>query len=482
MMNYSVSQRAAAELELRRRRRERAAQSGHKSVAFTDFKRALYPRYEHAPHLEAIDRLLTEVTRYTETGGREGIGRAIVEMPPRHGKSVSISRLYPAWHLGRNPDHRIMLVSYGATLAEKHSRAARNFMRSPRYREFFPTALAADSQAADSWNVANGDGGMDALGIGGGATGKGAHLLLIDDPVKNREEAESELIREKIWDAYGDDLYTRLEPGGAIVVVMTRWHMDDLVGRLLTQNTDDWHVLCLPGLAEANDPIGRAEGDALWPQRYPSERLHAIRATLGEYGFSALYAQRPIPAAGGLFKREKFNVIDVPPSDIVRRVRAWDLAMSDKTSADFTVGALFGVTSTQHVVVLDIVRAQVDWDAVPDLIERVALADGHSVSVVMERAFIQARAVQKVIEKPNLHHHVIRGYQPDTDKLTRALPFAARVGEGMVSVLRRHWTEAYIDELCSFPRAAHDDQVDASSIAYAGLDKQPFVAKTSNYA
>lgn len=453
-------------------------------IALTAYKHQIHKRYHHAPHLAALDALLTSVTRYVETQGREGIGRAIIEMPPRHGKTLSTSRLYPTWHIGRNPDHRAILVSYGADLAEKNSRAARNLIASPVYQGIFDNVrLALDSKSASAWDIAGREGGLDAMGIGGGVTGKGAHILIIDDPIKNREQAESETWREKVWDSYTDDLYTRLEPGGAVVVMMTRWHQDDLIGRLLLREPEKWHRLTLPAFAKENDPIGRETGAALWSTRYPLSVLEDIKSTLGAYSWSALYDQNPIPSEGGLFKRANFKLIDSAPRNLKKQKRFWDLALSEKTSADYTVGVLMGETTDGDTVVLDVRRFQVEWDDVVGRIAAVAVQDGEKVDVGVETAFFQTRAVQKLLKRPELHNHNIKGYKPDTDKFTRALPFAARVGAGMVFVVRGAWMEDYLAELCAFPLGANDDQVDASSGAYLMLDSRPpLTVETRRYA
>jgi hypothetical protein len=276
---------------------------------FTKFKKVIYKRYEHAAHLDALDSALEQVTEYVESGGERGIGLLIVEMPPRHGKTLTVSKLFPIWHLGRNPSHRVMLVSYGHTLAHKNSRAARNMMKSPWYNAVFPNVeLAKDSAAADAWNIEGDEGGCDAMGITGGATGKGAHVLIVDDPIKNRQEASSETYRERVWEAYQNDLFTRLEPGGAIILMMTRWDKDDLIGRVLEWlkehgDTINWHRLRLPAIAEdENDALGRKPGEALWSWRYPVDVLNRIAKAVGRYAWAALYQQRPQPRTGGMFK------------------------------------------------------------------------------------------------------------------------------------------------------------------------------------
>lgn len=405
-----------------------------------------------------------EAARYAQTGGARGFGRLIIEMPPRHGKSMTCSRRFPAWFLGRNFDQRVMLVSYAANLAEKHGRAARNLMNTAHYQAIFPgVTLAQDSRAVDSWDIAGHEGGMDALGITGGATGKGAHLLLIDDPLKSRAEAESDVYRDRIWDAFTDDLYTRLEPGGAVVVVATRWHVDDLTGRLLKNMPGTWKRLKVPALAEENDPLGRPIGAALWPERYPVETLRTIEQTLGPYSWASLYQQRPTPGEGGLFKLQYFHDarVDAPP--LAQTVRYWDLAMSEKTSADYTVGLKLGVTDDAHRFILDVARRQIDWGDLTEYMAQIMMADGPSVAQGIEAKGYQSRAIQMLNADPRLHGYSIFGYEADKDKFTRALPAAAKAAAGFLHVLDRHWTAAFLDEVCAFPNAAHDDQVDALS-------------------
>lgn len=436
----------------------------------TEYKQYIYRRYEDAPHLSALDVLLMQVTLYVETGGKEGIGRAIVEMPPRHGKTLTVSRLYPTWHLGRNPDHRAMLVSYGQDLANKNSRAARNIIRSPHYQAIFPgTQLAPDSASVAAWDIAAHDGGVDALGIGGGATGKGAHLLILDDLIKSRKEAESETYRNAIWDASTDDLYTRLEPGGAIVMMFTRWHEDDPIGRALERMPhEQWHRLTLPALAEDNDPLGRETGAALWPDRYPLETLETIRETLGSYSFSALYQQSPLPAGGGLFKTERIEALDYTP-DCTRVVRFYDLAVTAKRSADYTAGIKLGVTSDERFVILDVYRAQKEFPDVHEAIVQNATVDGRDVHIRLEAEKAGIIGLDYLLRDSRMRPYTIDKRPPEGDKYTRALPFAARIEAGRVAMVRAEWNHALINELRSFPRGAHDDLVDALSGAYGML-------------
>lgn len=480
-----VAQRAA-ERQLSKNKDDKLTYLNLPVIDLSRFKSEFWPGYEHAAHQVAIDEKLKQVAAYIRSDGREGIGRLMIFMPPRHGKTLTASRLFPAWLVGQMPDLRIIMASYGAKLATRNSRFIRNAIGTERYQGFYPgVRLSDDTAAANEWDIAEHGGGMMAVGVGSGITGHGAKLIIVDDPVKSRAEAESETYRQRCKDWYTDDLLTRLEePGGAIVIMQTRWHQDDLSGWLLREDDEqEWDVLCLPAIADKDDQIGREVGAALWPARYPLDKLTKRQRDIGDYSFAALYQQSPVPSQGGLFKREKFNIIDVPPADIVRTVRFWDLAMSERTSADYTCGGLMGITVKGRLVILDVVREQLDWDFVEPKIAGQTLLDERKVQVGVETAFYQTRAVKKLLARPELHGFSIQGIRPDTDKFTRALPFAARVGEGMVDVLRRSWTEPLVEELCSFPYGVNDDQVDMCSGAYLMLEAmKPIKATTGRYA
>jgi len=450
---------------------------------FTSFKFAVYRPYIHAPHLELIDRALMDVARYLETGGKQGIGKLRIELPPRHGKSVTTARLFVAWVLGRIPNLRVILASYGASLSEGHSRYVRNLIRDSAYQSIFPgVALSDDSTARDAWELAAPhSGGLIAVGVGGALTGKGGHLLISDDLVKGREEISSEGQREKLWRWYTDDYSTRAEPSAAQIAIGTRWDVDDPLGRLDLHEPGQWRVIRLPALAEDNDPLGREYGEALWPERFSAEDLQAARTRMGVWSFSALYQQSPVPADGGIFQRDKFQVIDNPPSNIKHKVRFWDLALSEKTSADYTVGVLMGETADGRLIVLDVARFQVNWGDVTDRIAEVAQLDGPGVRIGVETAYFHTQAVKQLLNRRDLHGYSIKGYRPHTDKVTRALPFSARVDAQMVYVLRHAWLEDYLSELCSFPSGKHDDMVDASSSAYLMLERKPLVAHVRRY-
>lgn len=437
-------------------------------IGFTDFKSQVFRLYEHAPHLEALDTLLTSVARYAETKGDEGVQFAVIDMPPRHGKSLTTARLFPPWYLGRNPDHRIMLVSYAAGLAEKHSRWSRNLVGSPAYRDCFSIHVDRRSSAAGAWDVDDHEGGMDAIGVLGAASGKGANVLVIDDLLRGRADAESPTIRDRTWDAFIDDLLTRLEPGGAVVWINTRWHHDDPVGRVL-RNFEDITHLHLPAIAEADDPIGRVEGEALWPDRYELHTLLKRQSVMTPYSWSALFQGNPVPAEGGIFKRKWFDdqlVDDLPL--IVSVARYWDLAMSDKQSADFTVGTLAGLGDDGNVYIIDVERRQVDWGDLSPYLARVIKGDGPAIVQGIENAGYMSRAIQQLNADPKMGGYSVFGIEKSSGKLEAALPFAARCGAKQVKLLRAGWNDDWLSEILMFTGHGdtHDDQVDSVAGVY----------------
>lgn len=468
MTTSQISRREAAERLLRRREARED---------LSTFKSFVWSRYKHPPHLRILDEHLMACALHVESGGQEGISHLIVEMPPRHGKTRTIAGLFPPWFLGRNPDYRVLLSSYGATLAYKSSRYARNVIRTNAYRELFPNVpLSPESAAAEAWNLLGTEGGMDSMGIGGGITGKGGHVIIIDDPIKNREEAESLIYREKVWDSFRDDIYTRREPHAAVIIVMTRWHHDDLVGRLLNEQPDRWTVLNLPAIAEEQDAIGRNPGEALWPERFPLPMLNDIEAQLGSHSWIGLYQQRPTEREGSLFKRAWFKgrVLDDRPK-IVRAVRYWDLAGTDESAAsdpDYSAGLLLGLTEDGWLVVLDVRHFRLSPARTEVMLKRVASQDGHNVPIHVEQEpGSSGKYAIDVLRRNVLSGYVVEGDRPTGNKIVRADRIAARAEHGDLYVVDDEtWDVAeFFGELYSFPYGAHDDQVDALSGAYKVL-------------
>lgn len=387
--------------------------------------------------------------------------RLAIFVPPRHGKSALATIRYPVYRLACDPALRVIVGCYNSLLAEKFSRQSLRLAR-----EHGP-ALNPERQAVHDWETAAG-GGLRAVGVGAGITGQGGNLIVIDDPVKSREEANSLAYRERVWDWYREDLYTRLEPGGAVVLIQTRWHEDDLAGRVLTSQTaGEWTVLSLPAEAEVGDPLGRAPGEPLCPARFDAAALADIRATLGSWAYSALYQQRPLPAGGGMFKREWLPIVEAAPAQGAR-VRYWDKAGS-QGDGDYTVGVRMCRTAAGLYFVEDVVRGQ--WSAYErSQIERqTAKLDGPAVAIWLEQEPGSGGKESAQASIRNLAGFNVRAEPVTGAKDVRAAPFAAQCEAGNVRLVRGPWNASYIDELLTFPSGAHDDQVDASSGAFNKL-------------
>lgn len=398
--------------------------------------------------------------------------RLIISMPPRHTKSETVTVRYSAYRLERLPSMRVIIGAYNQRLSNKFSRKVRK-IAAARLK------LSADCKKIDEWETPEG-GGLMAVGVGSGVTGHGADLIVVDDPVKSREEAESQTYRERCWDWYTDDLYTRLEPGGAIIVIQTRWHEDDLTGRLLAaaaQGGEEWEVVSLPALAEVNDPLGRAPGEALCPDRYDREALLQMQRAIGARSFSALYQQRPVPEEGGLFKRNWFRVVereDVPAG--LRWARYYDLAASTKQSADYTASAECAFAPDGTLYIRDVQRARMEWPDAERLIVETMISSPRTLYGV-EKAMHGLAAVQQLRRRRDVVHVAFRGIPVDRDKKSRALAWATRAEEGKVALVRGAWITEFLAEALTFPFGKHDDQVDAVSGAVlmlgGGLSRRP---------
>lgn len=386
------------------------------------------------------------------------INRLMFFLPPRHGKSEMTTVRYAAWRLERDPSQRIIIGAYNQTLANKFSRKVRKIatMRG--------VPIDPKRTASEEWETLEG-GGLRAAGVGAGITGMGGNLIIIDDPVKNREEANSLTYRDKVWSWYTDDLYTRLEPGGQIVLIMTRWHEDDLAGRILSsEDASNWHVVILPARAEKDDPLGREVGEALCPERYNEADLDAIQTAIGSRAFAALYQQRPVEQEGGMFKRSYFGFVDSPP-ELHAAVRYWDLAAT-AGDGDYTAGVKIGRGADGNYYVLDLKHGQWSTNERDNVIEQAAHEDGAAVTQWLEEEPGSSGKDRSAYLVRRLAGFTVRSQRVTGDKATRAEPFAAQCEAGNVYLVRGAWNSRMIDELCMFPNGAHDDIVDAASGAF----------------
>lgn len=293
-----------------------------------DFEIATNPKYKPNWHHETIARELEHI----EVFGDRDYKILLVSVPPRFGKSQQCSIDFPAWYLGRNQDREIITASYSAELAQKFGGDTRSKIDSPQFKAIFPdVTLKEDEKSRGRWRTSKG-GSYMSTGIGGPITGMGANILIIDDPLKNREEAESDLIREKIWDWFTSTAFTRLEPGGVVIVIMTRWHLDDLAGRILA------HPALKTRTKSIVFPAILVNGGSLWPEKYSLDALNEIKQTVGPYDWSALYMGSPVLTENQEFKSIWIRRVDQEKVDLMngRRFLTIDTAMSQKTQADFT--------------------------------------------------------------------------------------------------------------------------------------------------
>jgi predicted phage terminase large subunit-like protein len=418
--------------------------------------------WQIARHLAALDDLLVDAA-----GGSR---RLAVSLPPRHGKSKLISETLPAWYLGTFPERRVMLAAYEADFAATWGGRARDLLEREGHR--FGIRVRGSSSARHRWDIEGHGGGMLSTGVGGPLTGSGANVLIIDDPIKNAEDAHSSTQRERLWDWYQSVAHPRLEPEATVIVVMTRWHEDDLIGRLEAEQPDAWRIVSFPAIAEAGDPLGRSVGEALWPERYPATALEDIRRSVGSYWWSAQYQQRPAPAGGGLFKREWVRTFTEHDNAYVfneglvekgrcRIFTTVDLAVSTRTTADFTVIATWAVTPKSDLLLIDLDRRRLE---APDIVPALRAAfDRHApIFIGVERTGFQLGIVQEA-RRSGLP---VREMTADADKISRAYPAAARMEGGQVAwPAGAAWRFDVEAELLAFPRGRHDDIVD--TLAYA---------------
>ena len=445
-----------------------------------------------AHHRELIRRL----QRVAEGKTR----RLMVCMPPGAAKSVYVSQFFPAWFLSRRSRLTIIAASHTSDLAEDNSRKTQANVRD--MAEVLGYGLASESLSG--WRTTNG-GEYKPAGVGGPITGRRARLAIIDDPVKGADSVATEAARNKTWDWFLTTMRTRMIPGAALVVVMTRWHEDDLGGRLLSRQGDLWEVMSLPAQAGKDDPLGRAPGEFLWGDVAYGEGLHSYADDLREAKaeserngsmrvWEALYQQNPRPLEGSLFKVANIKRIEQIPAGITQVCRAWDLAstaQSGRNDPDFTAGVKLGRTKDGSYVVLDVLRDRGGPDDVENWIVNSAKSDGQAVRVGLPQDPGQAGKTQVLYLTRKLAGHRVESSPETGDKETRAGPIASQCNVGNLIVVTHDsqgnklgWVEPFLDELAGFPNGSKDDQVDALSRAFSmvGLGRQPFVFSKADSA
>ena len=411
--------------------------------------------------------------------------RLMLTMPPRHGKSELASRRFPAYAFGCNPDISIISTSYSADLSSRMNRDVQRIIDDNPYQLLFPnTSLYGKNirtvsgnsylRNSDIFEIVGHKGSYRSSGVGGGITGMGGDILIIDDPFKDRAEADSPTIRQKVWDWYTSVLYTRLAPGGGILLINTRWHLDDLSGRLLEAEKvgegDIWRKVDFPAIATANEP-NRKEGEALHPERYDLEQLARYRLALGSRDWEALYQQKPVPDGGAIFRKEWLNFW-LPkdlPAVFDQIVLSWDMAFKDNNDSDFVVGQAWGKKGANFYL-LDQIRERLSFTA--------------TLAAFKKMADKWPKASQKLVEDKANGPAVIDSLkntisgiipiEPDGSKIARAhaVTYLFEAGNVFIPDPQAHaWADNYVTELLQFPVVAHDDQVDATTQALRRLDK-----------
>jgi len=404
--------------------------------------------------------------------------RLMILMPPGSAKSTYASILFPAWWFVQHPRSSILAASHTADLAAHFARQVRTLIT--EHDEQLGYRIVPDNRAAARWQT-TGHGEYFAAGIRGPITGRRADLAIIDDPVKSWAMADSPVEREYLWNWYCSDLTTRLKPQARVILIMTRWHEEDVAGRLLACNRDEWRLLSLPAQAEDADPLGRTPGEPLWPEWENADAILRKRTSVGERVWSALFQQSPRPIEGGLFRVDRVQVIEHPPIDsTASTVRAWDLAATiadHGRDPDWTVGLKLCRDVTGRWVVLDVERLRGSPYDVEKAITRVADDDGRLVTIGLPEDPGQAGRMQVSHFAQLLAGYRVRASRETGSKITRAAPIASQVEAGNLLIVRADWNYSFLEELRDFPLGRKDDQVDALSRAFTMLTDSPGPAR-----
>ncbi|MEJ7873281.1 MAG: terminase family protein [Rubrobacteraceae bacterium] len=459
-------------------------------------------RWQNPKHVRLINRALREV--------KEGhLDRVLIEMPPRHGKSETSTHYGTTWYMGHNPDHDVMLGSHTKSLAAFFGGQCRDTMTALG-PDVFGLQVSQANSARDEWAIQGPygtRGKLMALGVGGSPIGRGAHLLIIDDPYGSQEDAMSEVVRESVWQWWAGTLRNRLEPNAKVIIIMQRWHEDDIIGRLkradgITTEGGRWHLISMPAIAEdyefwpGTKKVFREPGEALWPERYPLSALEEIKRDLeeweGPYFWAAQYQQRPAPLGGGLIKDEWFQFFDVdePNGFYVlerndgevfryrisecRKFVTVDPAFSEKRAADWTVIGTWAVTPNDDLLKLDMIREHIEGASIADRLNGVYTREG--MRYHGGRIYVEAVGGGLVVAQQGRQLGLpVQDFQVENDKYVRAMALQARMSHAKVYFPRRArdtWFRTLRDEFLLFPNGRHDDIVDESSMAAKVLAEQ----------
>lgn len=409
--------------------------------------------------------------------------RLIIQAPPRSGKSELFSRRFPAWAFGQNPDLQIIAASYSTDLASRMNRDVQRIIDSEEYQGVFPettlngkniaTVSGQSLRNSEIFEIVGHAGAYRSAGVGAGITGMGADIGIIDDPVKDAKEANSQTIRDAVWDWYTTTFYTRLSPKSGILLGMTRWHEDDLAGRLLREmdnDGDQWRIVSFPAIAESDEEF-RLEGEALHPERYDLERLTKIKKAVGSQAWNALYQQRPSSKGGDIIKGAWFKRYSVLPR-MKRIIITADTAQKTKQHNDYSVIIVAGLGNDGGLYIVDLIRGK--WEA-PELEQKLSDVWNKYRSMSVHKVYIEDKSsgtslIQNIQRKQRIP---VEGVQVDTDKYTRVLGVQGYIESGYIYLPNdAEWIEDFIKECEAFTATdshKHDDQVDAMVMAITEL-------------
>ena len=428
------------------------------------------PNWHHEEIASELERI--------ESGEFQKSGKKIlmVFMPPRHGKSTECTINFPAWYLGRNPSKEIITASYSGDLAVKFGSRTRDLVNSPIYKSIFPGVSLKQGEESKSEWMTNHKGVYISVGVGGATTGKGANVFIIDDPIKNAEEAESEIYREKVWDWFLSVAWTRLEPNGVVIIILTRWHLDDLAGRIL--GDDEFKKICrvisYPAIAEL-DEKHRKQGEALWPERYNLEELQRNKTLLGSKNFLALYQQHPIASEIQEFKSHWFKYKE--PQEVkdlsTRRFLTIDTAISQKASADYT-GICDNIVDSNNFWHLRAWRVKINPMELIDLLFTLHNNNRYEKIGIEKTIYLQALKpfIDEEQRKRNKFLPIVELDHRQINKEVRIRGLIPRYESGSVFHFKGECRDLE-EELLTFPQAIHDDVSDAT--AYQGqIAQKPY--------
>jgi predicted phage terminase large subunit-like protein len=458
-----------------------------------DFTKFTMPDYEVNWH----HRLLCdEITNFIDDHNRK---RLMVFLPPRRGKSQLISRHLPAYYLGKYPDNSIIASSYAADLASRMNRDVQRIIDTERYREVFPdTKLSSKNikvvakgnyiRTSDLFEIVNHKGAYRSSGVGGGLTGMGSNLGIIDDVLKDMKEAMSSTVRQSILDWYDSVFYTRLAKGGKIIIVMTRWHPDDLCGSLLKRaarnpKADQWEVISIPEMFEPEkahplDPR-TVQGEVLWPDWFPKDEVIKVKETVGSKVWSSLYQQNPVDEGGSIIKRDDFKYYqELPEFDYI--VHSWDFTFKDAAKSDYVVGGAIGVKGSNKYVLPRLVRDRMNFTAMLNAMKHYTVAASEEYGPYRE-IIIEAKANgEAIINSVKDVFDAIYPYSPTEGKMTRAASVSPQIEAGNVYlpdplVFReaQKWVSGFVEEWASAPSCVHDDQIDFLTQALIRIKNVP---------